>query len=286
MTAFSGARILREPLVHFAGLSLLIFLAYAVLGEREQDPGQDITVTQSRIEQLSAVFARTWQRPPTPEEMKGLIDDFVKEEILVREARKLGLEEDDTVIRRRLRLKMEFLSGADPELLQPADTELQAYLESRRDAFSEPPRISFEQVYLSAERRGAAAERDAQSLLSALNGPDPPDASAVGDATLLPPGHNGAEPAEITSNFGEEFAAALQQAPENVWSGPLRSGYGLHLVRVTGRTAGRLPALAEIRDRVIREWRHARKAEIDARRMEELLKTYRVRISLPEAAQP
>lgn len=278
--------ILREPLVHFAALSLLIFLAYWALGPRGGATEEEIVVTPARIEQLSAVFTRTWQRPPTAQELKGLIDDFVKEEIYVREARKLGLADDDTVVRRRLRLKMEFLSDLDPSLQPPADAELQSYLDSHPDLFAEPPRYSFEQIYLSADKRGPAAGTDAAALLKALNGTSPPDPATAGDATLLPQALARADAAAIARDFGEEFAAAMPGLAVGVWAGPVRSPYGLHLVRVGAREDGRRPKLPEVRDQVLREWTHARQTALEQQRMEDLLKRYKVTIITPGPADP
>jgi hypothetical protein len=281
MTQGLTRRLLREPLVHFAGLSLLIFLAYWAIGPRTAATEELITVTPARIEQLSAVFSRTWQRPPTPAELKGLIDDFVKEEIYVREARKLGLAEDDTVIRRRLRMKMEFLSDMDPALSPPADSELQSYLDTHASAFAEPPRYSFEQIYLSTDKRGASADADAVALREALRGASPPNPAAVGDTTLLPPALSDVSADVIARDFGEAFAAALQGLPVGTWEGPVRSPYGLHLVRVSQRQDGRQPKLSEIRDQVLREWTEARRAELERQRMDELLKRYSITIMPP-----
>ena len=98
-------------------------------------PGR-IVITQAKIEQIAGLFARTWQRPPTPAELKGLIDDYVKDEVYYREALKLGLEADDTVIRRRLRQKMEFLSDAASETLRASEAELAEYLNAHADKFA------------------------------------------------------------------------------------------------------------------------------------------------------
>ena len=105
-------RILREPLVHFLALALLIFAAHGLLRTGADAP-EKIVVSASKIEQMAKVFTKTWQRSPTADELKGMIDDYVKEEVLVRQALELGLDRDDTVVRRRLRQKIEFLNAAD-----------------------------------------------------------------------------------------------------------------------------------------------------------------------------
>ncbi|MEQ1890112.1 MAG: hypothetical protein ABL951_13185, partial [Alphaproteobacteria bacterium] len=130
-------RLLKEPLLHFLLLALMIFAAYGVLAPPAAEKPDSIIVTASRIEQLAAVFARTWQRPAATEELKGLIDDYVKEEIYVREALALGLDKDDTVVRRRLRLKMEFLHDTEIDALAPSDAELDVYLKAHAGVFDE-----------------------------------------------------------------------------------------------------------------------------------------------------
>ena len=124
-------RLLKEPLVRFLALALVVFAVYGVINTSEVEKPDRIVITGPKIEQIAGLFAKAWQRPPTVAELKDLIDDYVKEEILVREALALGLDKDDTVIRRRLRLKMEFLSDAESEALSPTDAELEVYLKGQ-----------------------------------------------------------------------------------------------------------------------------------------------------------
>jgi hypothetical protein len=269
-------RLIREPLVHFLLLAGLIFTTYALVAERVETE-EAIVVTPAKIEQMAAIFARTWQRPPTSDEMKGLIDDYVKEEIYVREAMRLGIDQDDTVIRRRLRMKMEFLNDAQAEATPATDADLSAYLAAHSDSFREAPRVAFEQVYLDAQKRGAAAQADAAALLSSLK----KNASLVaeaGDPTLLPPSMPLTDRQGIAQLFGDDFAATVVTLPPGDWQGPLPSSFGLHLVKVTGQEAGRLPALAEIRPQVEREWLNDRREAMARQKLDELLKRYKVTV--------
>ena len=154
-------KVLREPLVHFLALALAIFIVYGALNRSDRVTPDRIVVTQARIEQIATLFARTWQRPPSPSELKGLIDDYVKDEVYYREALKLGLEADDTVIRRRLRQKMEFLSDAASETLNPTEAELAEYLNAHADKFAVEHAVAFRQIYFNPERRGDKASDDA-----------------------------------------------------------------------------------------------------------------------------
>ncbi|MBY5333734.1 peptidyl-prolyl cis-trans isomerase [Rhizobium leguminosarum] len=269
-------RIAREPLLHFLLISLAIFGISALIGGGGAEAPERIIVTASRIEQLATIYAKTGQRPPTEDELKGLIDDYVKEEIFSREAKKLGLDQDDTVIRRRLRQKMEFLNDAEVEQTAPTDAEIEAYLEAHQKEFEVDPMLAFEQVYLSPQRRGSAAEQDAASFLKILLTNPGIDVSSLGDPSLLPVELPLTTKTSIAQAFGSEFADSLDNAAPNQWTGPVRSGFGLHLVRVSEHIFGHVPALQEIRDPVVLEWKNAKREEIENSRLKELLKHYDV----------
>ena len=271
-------RLLKEPLFHFLLLALVIFAAYSVLGPTSAVRPDGIVVTAPKIEQMAAVFAKTWQRPPTAEELKGLIDDYVKEEIYVREATALGLDKDDTVIRRRLRQKMEFMNDAGVDALAPTDAELGAYLKAHAAVFAVAPMTAFQQVFLNPQQHGDKIEKDAASILAALKATPPADATTLGDATLLPYELPLTGKPAISQTFGQEFADALDKATPDQWTGPIMSGYGLHLVHVSKREAGRTPALSEVRNAVAREWTNAKRKELDDTRFNDLLKRYQVTI--------
>lgn len=269
-------RLLREPLLHFLALALTIFAAYSFMGQWQVEETDRIDVTAERIEQLGILFAATWQRPPTAEELKGLIDDYVKEEIYYREAKKLGLDVDDTVIRRRLRLKMEFLNDAVVDSLTPSDAELDAYLNANPAKFETDPETAFQQIFLNPQKRGEKIGQDAGTILASLNNASAVDVMALGDATLLPAEFPLSSKVTISETFGPEFADALDKLPAGKWAGPIASGFGLHIVRVSERKPGRIPLLAEVRSAVAREWANDRRKEVEEQRFNELLKRYDV----------
>jgi hypothetical protein len=276
---------LREPLVHFLLIGAGLFVLYNVLNRGESDAPRDIVVSEARVEALAENFARTWMRPPTAEELKGLVDDYVAEEVYYREAVAMGLDRDDLVIRRRLRQKMEFISADVAAATPPTDAQLQAYLEQHAEKFLMPPRLTFQQVYFSTDRRGEGAARDAEKLLAELAaGRGPANPLEAGDATLLPPAMEAAAPQKIANAFGEEFATAIEDAPEGQWSGPLPSGFGVHLVKVDGREAGTAPTLAEIRPMVQREWEAEQRKTVEKALLDKLRARYDVRVEGPAAA--
>lgn len=279
MWAFAGVtvcRLLKEPVVHFLVLALLIFLAYNPISGDEMEAPDRIVVTPSKIEHLALLFAKVRQRPPSPGELKGLVDDYVKEEIYVRESMALGLDEDDTVIRRRLRYKMEFLNAAPAESVMPTDSELQAYMEANWQMFEIEPTIALRQVYLNPRVHGERTENVAESMLATLKGAAEIDPQTLGDPTLLPPELPLSRKNAVAQVFGEEFASELDGATTGHWYGPVRSGFGLHLVLVTERNSGRMPALSEARDAVAREWLNGKRIEMEEQRFAEFLKRYEV----------
>ncbi len=276
--------LLREPLLHFVLLGAGLFALHRMVAAPEAEPGR-IAITPGHVEQMLLGFSRTWQRPPTRQELEGLIEDRVREEVLAREAVALGLDRDDTVIRRRLRQKMEFVSQDLAEETAPGDADLQTFLDAHADRFRRPERFELEQVYVSTERRGERAAADAERILARLAADPEAPRDALGDASLLPSALRGAAPAEIARHFGEAFVAELERAPVGHWLGPLRSPYGLHLVRVAARQPGALPPLAEIRGEVEREWQATRRSELDETFYLELRRRYDVRVELPPALE-
>ncbi len=276
-------RLLREPLLHFVFLGMLLFAFDAFLrGRSGEFGGGDIVVSEGRIENLAALFAKTWQRPPTAEELRGLVDDYVLEEALYREGVALGVDQDDTIIRRRVRQKMEFFVDDIVEVAEPAEAELDAWLTDHAQSYATPARFTFRQVYLNPDRRGDALRADAERLLAELRSTGgATDPRELGDGFLLDHAYADAGAGMAASSFGQTFADGLAELPTGEWSGPVESAFGLHLVFVDAKTEGRLPALAEVRDAVARDWSFAQREEASEQFYEEVLARYRVTIEWP-----
>ena len=276
-------KFLRDPLFHFLALGAALFVVYAAVNGSAGAPADRIVVDETQALRLADQFQRTWMRPPTEQELQGLAEDYVKEEILYREALALGLDQDDLVIRRRLRQKMEFLNADLVEPQAPTDVQLQAYFDANKDRFRRPDRFSFQQVYLNPHKPAGNVKRAAVDLLAHFN-TNPSlaaDPTSLGDATMLPAQLDGVTRREVANTFGREFAKDIEDMPMGRWSGPYESSYGLHLVRMTERKAGGLPALAEIRPVLEREWRAERSKEANERFYEALRARYDVEIRLP-----
>jgi hypothetical protein len=276
-------KLLREPLLHFLILGAGIFLIYFVVNGSASVPSERIVVDENQALRLAEQFERTWMRPPTRQELEGLTEDFVREEILYREAQALGLDQDDLIIRRRLRQKMEFLSTDLIEQQAPSDAELQAFLEANKGRFRKPDRFSFQQVYLNPYRSAGDVKGAAARLLVRLNG-EPnieADPKLIGDATMLPAKFDAATPREVNNVFGRGFAEALENSPTGRWTGPFESSYGLHLICMTAREAGSMPSLEEVRSIVEREWFAERRRAANDEFYQALRQRYDVEIRLP-----
>jgi PPIC-type PPIASE domain len=270
--------IFKSPLLHFFVIGGLIFLVFGFINDDPLPPPRDaITLTPEKAKQLAEQFAATWNRQPTQAELDGLMQNWALEEAFVREALSLGLDRGDAVVRQRLNLKMGFLAESGAAALEADDETLQKYLEENPDRFIRTGRMAFDQILL--ERQDQA--EDISAMLAALqNGADP---STIGKASLLPT-HTPMTPGPaIDRTFGAGFHASLAQLPTGSWQGPVESGYGLHLVRITDRSDAVIPPLAEIRDRVESEWRAAKTKEMKDAFGRVLLDRYTV--TLPSATE-
>lgn len=279
-------RLLQEPLLHFLLLGAALFVVYARFsGSGDRRAPDEIVVTLGQVEHLAAGFAKTWQRAPGAAELRGLVDDWVREEIATREAIALGLDQGDSVIRRRLRQKLEFVSEDVATESEPTDADLRAYLGAHPDSFRVEPRLTFRQVYFDPDKRGDHLARDVAQALAQLTADDEAaDRSVLGDSLLLEESFQSTPVGEIGKQFGEKFAESLVGLAPGRWQGPVESGYGVHLVRVTERTDGRVPELAEVRDAVRREWANARRLQCNGDFYRELLKRYTVVVEETPAA--
>src|SRR5210317_524611 len=180
-------KLLKDPLLHFLLIGAALFLVFGFFKGPTGNEENKIVITQGDIDALQANFVRTWQRPPTDGELSGLIDNRVEDEIAFREAVAMGLDQDDAVIRRRLRMKMELLMEDIAGLSPPSEEELQAYLEEHMDSFHQEPQVSFKQVYLNSDKRGAGVDEAARKMLAELTAAGPgADPVSFSDPNMLP----------------------------------------------------------------------------------------------------
>jgi hypothetical protein len=275
-------KFLREPLVHFLILGALLLFASNFVNKRTSGDTKKIVITPGQIEHLEDSFARAHQRPADEEELKGLIRDFVREEVYYREAVALGLDRDDAPIRQRLRQKMEFISEDVAAQADPTEDQLRDYLSVHPEKFRVDQHFTFEQIYLDSSRHGRHLNVDAQELLAKLNKRGArTDPSTMGDPFLLEHNTDDISSRDVARNYGEKFAAVLATLPTGTWQGPIESGLGMHLVYVSKRSEGRLPRLDEVHAAVRREWANDYRIEANEKFYEGLLKRYSVSIAQP-----
>lgn len=270
-------RFLKEPLIHFLILGALVFAAYSWL-TRERVSEDQITVTRGQQEHLINMFTRTWQRPPTSQEFQGLLLDYIREEIAYREGVAMGFDEGDTIVRRRMRQKLELLTDEIVSFTEPTDAELEAYLREHPGDFRLEPRYDLRQIYISQDRRGQEAEAHALALLGQLENEPGADWSEMGDPLPLPAAFIDARLGELERQFGGRFAAGLQEIEPGAWTGPVASGFGLHLVIVDRFTPARDPGLGEVRDRVKTEWLEQRRRNATDELYQRMAEKYTIQV--------
>ena len=283
----AATRIAREPLAQFFAVALVLFGAERIIhGPERQHPGFEISISQGRVRQIAESYRLLTGRLPSRAELQALVEDFIDEEVDYREAIAMGLDADDTIVRRRMRQKLEFLAEDGEVVAEPSEAQLAQWLRDHPASYRLEERISFRQVLAGRDSRGARAEADARAFVARLRaGADP---ESMGDASMLPSVAPATTQQGVGAQFGEAFAAGLFNHRGEGWFGPLTSPFGAHAVLIVSRDAGRAPPLAQVRERVRADWIQAeRQAKRDAFQTR-LRERYRVTIQWPEpyASQP
>lgn len=271
-------RMLREPLVHFLIAGLAVFSLNALRDAPIDPSSRTITIDEARVQRLSDNFVQSWQRPPNRAELDALIRDYIREEVYYREALRLGLDQDDPVVRRRLGSKMEFLARSDAESAAPDDATLQAWLDRNPAKYAGDSTYSFDQIYVGGNDPSAARRR-ALSIQAALASGASPE--GMGDPLAVPHEMDKATYTDISRAFGDNFAAALGSLPAGRWIGPVASGFGTHVVRVRAMAKPTRPRLADVRQQVENDWREATIKAREARAYQALLDGYTIKIARP-----
>ena len=248
---------LRDPLVVFLLLAGGVFALDHWVAGGEEDR-RVVEVTRDQVEQLRARWTAQWGRTPTAPELQTLVDEAVDEEILYREAQRLGLDVEDAIVRRRLAQKLTFVLE-DADDAAPSDEVVEEYYARHAGRYRRPARTTFDHVFLSADRRADPAG-DAAVLLRQMAADDR-NWTRVGDPFMLARTYAARADPQIARLFGAGFADAVSALPAGGWNGPVESTYGMHLVRVRDRTAARTPPLDELRERVAADLREERRRE-------------------------
>tara|TARA_B110000285_G_C15142065_1_gene631513 strand:+ start:7316 stop:8221 length:906 start_codon:yes stop_codon:yes gene_type:complete len=264
------SRFLKEPLLHFLLLGGALFALFSFMGtddgiaaDDSANQGsatarfisKDITVTQGQIESFIAQFTKVWQRSPTEKELKGLIDQYIREEVMYRQALELELDKDDALVRRRMRQKLEFMTEDISSLSEPTEQDLTKYLEAKPKPYRLESKLTFKQVYLDSNKRKTTIDSDVQALLTSLRAAGASaDISQLGDRLMIEQAYTATSQRDIARIFGKEFSWDILKLETGSWQEPIRSGFGLHLIYISERIDGRPPKLSEVRDAVARDW--------------------------------
>jgi hypothetical protein len=273
-------RWLREPLLHFLLAGLALFVAYRALNpaSAEREASDQIKLTEDDLRQITVAWVAQGRPPPTPEQLKNLVETRVREEILFREALALGLDKNDTIVKRRLAQKMEFLAEDLSGIGDPTRDELKAWFDANAERFAFAPRASFRHLYFSPDRRGARARDDAARSLAKLQGKsaDSPVAAGLADPFMFQAYYGDRSFDQLASAFGATFAQSLFGLEPGAWQGPIESGYGWHLVWIDALQLKRIPAFEEVEPEVRREWIAERRAETKRKAYEAMRARYEV----------
>jgi hypothetical protein len=279
-------RLLSEPLVHFLLLGIFLFGAYsyAQSWRGTGETPKQVRLTVGDLSQMVLVFRSQWRRDPTPEELRLLVEDKVREEVLYREAVALGLDKDDTIVKRRMAQKMQFLAEDVAVAREPTREELVTWYEANRGQFALPPRVSFRHLYFSPDRRGTRVRDDAAAALTKLarqpqDATIPPD---LADAFMFQAYYRERSPDALGKEFGPNFALAVAKMPPGAWQGPIESGLGWHLVFVDTLIPGRVPAFEEVEPDVRRSWLTEQKELARQKAYQEIRSTYTVILPVPD----
>jgi len=278
-------KLLREPLLHFMFIGAAIYLLYGVFAEPlPEADDKTIVVTAGEVEWMQTSWQKRWNRPPTPQEFDGLIQQYIKETVLYREALTMGLNQHDQVIRRRLAQKLEFLAKDLVALTPPTEEELQSYFDEHLDRYQEPALYTFTQVFIDPDKRGDTTLEDAEAIKAKLirRGDAIEDPGALGDDFMLQSYYPEKDAVEIQKLFGSGFTESLAELSPGQWHGPVLSGYGVHLVYISSITEPPAPEFTALRERVVQDWTMERGEEINDKFYASLREQYTVIIEEPD----
>ena len=272
-------RLFTEPLVQFLIIGACIYGAFALFGTPEEDyRDTTIRVDANRIDAFIGQWESRWNRPPTRQEIDGIIQQYVREDILYRQAVAMGLNEDDPITRRRMAQKLEFLTSDLAMMKQPAEGELEQYFRDKQANYRAPDQISFSQVFFDPDAREEATLDDAAEVLAQFRAAGEPDAQTLeaGDQFMLQGYFPSVTEAEIGRTMGTGFAEAVMQLEPGQWHGPVLSGYGVHLVYVYDFQAAPPPVFEDVQATVLEDWHAVQREQFNADFFEALKNNYEI----------
>src|SRR5262245_23540043 len=282
-------RCLREPLLHFLLIGLALFGVYAYIhrGRIGTESPRLIVLSLDELRTMTGYFEGQWHRPPTPQEFQAMVEDKIKEEVLYREGLVMGLDKGDTIVKRRMAQKVQFLAEDVATAHEPLTAELKAWFEKNNNKFALPSRYSFRHVYFSPDKRGTNAHNDAAEMLAKIAGQseDATLIASAGDRFMFQDYYGDRTPGGIAKEFGPQFAVTVEKLKPGSWQGPIESGFGWHLVFVDTVIPGRIPAFEEIESEVKSAWLGEQKAVAREKAYQSLRSKYTVLLPSPPDKQ-
>jgi peptidyl-prolyl cis-trans isomerase C len=272
-------RLFKEPLLQFLIIGAAIYGAYALFAAPEDDYRDTVVLVDSkRIDAMISEWESRWNRSPTRQEISGLIQAYIKEDVLYRQAVAMGLNEDDPITRRRMAQKLEFLTSDLAQFQQPAEGELERFFEENEEAYREPDVISFTQIFVDPDARGDETLIDAEEILEQVKAAGEPgeETSQLGDRFMLQNYFASATEMDIRRQMGSGFAQQVMQLAPGQWHGPVLSGYGVHLVYVYDFQEAAAPVLENVQARVLEDWHTQKRDEFNAEFLESLKSRYEI----------
>jgi len=267
------ASYLREPLLHFVLLGAALFIGDGLWARWQNNSAYTIHVSPAEMQRQAAIFASENRRQPSDEDMQGLLFAHVEEQVLMREAIHIGLDVDDTIIWRRLAQKMRFLIHDVDSHAVPTDKDLNDWFEQNKANFIAPELRSFEHIFFSPQKREATIEADARAVMAAGISED---WDSLGDPFIMKRRFAQAPQADVTKDFGRDFAASIFALPNGEWSGPVASAFGLHIVRITDISERSVPEFEAVRADVEAQWREAAMRKANNDRLKALVDKYNI----------
>ena len=273
-------KILRDPLLHFCVLGLLLFVVYDQL-----NPGNDeavIEVSPARIVQIKRLWQMQWQRQPTDKEIDQQIESYIREQVLSREAIAMGLDKNDSVIRRRLMQKVDFLLD-DVEAVEAVDeAAVRAFYQDNLLQFRSEAMFSFHHVYINPEKHANPVAELSVLLKQFRKQPvDLNKLAEYGDNFSSGSVFSRQSRSQVNRIFGSGFAESVSELALQKWVGPITSGYGQHLLLLTDYQPPAQPHFEQVSEQVEESYRWQRRQDLKQQAYQKLRQRYRVVIDEP-----
>lgn len=259
-------KIIKTPLAFFFILGFVVFGLHSFLNRENREIDQDpftVEITSADIEWIKSSWEARMKRKPTQQELQGLINTFIRDEILHREALAMDLDDRDLVIQRRLVQKLTFVFEDLAETVEPAEDELKKYLQENQEKYRIPEMMSFSHIYFNPDKRKAVL-KDAKIILDRLKsaGSSSAEMVSLGDSIMIDSSFRKKSSVEVARILGKEFANKLFSLGEMGWQRPIISTFGTHLVYIEEHIASKMPAFENIREKVKNDFMYVRKNQV------------------------